>query len=145
MITINLLDWNLVQVQRISSTTMALQTALPRTYPIWKELCSNRKTNPLNRIWKSYYKQATISIILLLPCDYCLLYNLHITSICTSYLSLLTRKHRTFRVASACYWDEIRVLTSIASRKAYSLWHARTREYSLHASGGTLTRGWYCI
>ena len=32
----------------------------------------------------------------------------------------------------------------VASRNAYSLRLARTREYSLRASGGTLTRGWYC-
>ena len=31
----------------------------------------------------------------------------------------------------------------VASRNAYSLRLARTREYSLRASGGTLTRGWY--
>ena len=34
--------------------------------------------------------------------------------------------------------------SQVASQNAYSLRLARTREYSLRASGGSLTRGWHC-
>ena len=44
-------------------------------------------------------------------------------------------------LASETKFDYLRV----ASRNVYSLRLARTCEYSLRASGGTLTRGWYCM
>ena len=73
------------------------------------------------------YKHAIISIIF--TTFYMTIAFPHITLICTSYLSLLTRKH-----------SKVGVLASSKSERVL----ASTREYSLRASGGTLTRGWYC-